>query len=228
MRYAVNPMFERGLAGLGDTADQQMQIDSASVLNVGDQLRQALADLATLEQALRGNPQLAAAISRDVMTQRNSLNDLITKYVVVYRAIFGNPPAGLGIAPILVAGAIAATFALVVAGLAVWWEHQAAVKQQALANTISAQNQATLLQQCQLHQQNATQAAAIGDMVTAQAEQDLANQCFKQAGSPVTSVTQTPTPPTSFFDWFQQNWITAALIAGAVIVIPKVAGDAGD
>src|SRR5713101_9653712 len=119
MRYVVNPMFTRGLAGLGQSGDQT-QLDTASVLNVGDRLRRAQADLTNVLMAMQQNPQLAQSIGRDVVAQQQALGDLISKYVYVYTAIFGNPPAGLGQVPVI--AAVAAVFALVIAGLAVWWE----------------------------------------------------------------------------------------------------------
>jgi hypothetical protein len=222
MRYAVNPMAR--LSGLGATSDQTT-IDTASVLNVGDQLRQAQADLTNLLGAMQQNPQLAQAIGRDVIAQQQTLGDLISKYVYVYTAIFGNPPAGLGVAPIVVGIAIAGVFAVIITGLAVWWEKEAALKQQAQAVTIASQNQAALIAQAQAIQQQADAARASGDTATAASLDYRANQIFLQAVTPNTSGQVPPPKPASLFDWLQQNWITAALIVGAVIVIPKVAGE---
>src|SRR5258708_33899809 len=91
MRYVANPTR----LGLGLTSDQTT-LDTGSVLNVGDQLRQAQADLTALLGAMQQNPQLAQTIGRDVVAQQQALGDLIPKYVYVYTAIFGNPPVGLG------------------------------------------------------------------------------------------------------------------------------------
>lgn len=217
MRYAVNPMHG---AGLGATSDQTT-IDTASVLNVGDQLRRAQADLINLLTAMQENPQLAQAIGRDVVTQQQALGDLISKYVYVYTAVFGNPPAGLGIAPVVIGIAVAGVFAVIITGLAVWWEKEAAVKQQAQAVTIGSQNQAALIAQAQATQQQADAARAAGDTATAATLDYRANQMFLQAGTPNTSGVLPPQPPSSFLDWLKNNWILAALIGGGIFVAAK-------
>lgn len=216
MRYVVNSMQR---AGLGATSDQTT-IDTASVLNVGDQLRQAQADLTNLLGAMQQNPQLAQAIGRDVVAQQQSLGDLISKYVYVYTAVFGNPPAGLGIAPVVVGIAVAGVFAVIITGLAVWWEKESAIKQQAQAATIASQNQAALIAQAQAIQQQADAARAAGDTATAASLDYRANQIFLQAGTPNTSGLP-PQPPASFLDWLKGNWILAALIGGGIFVAAK-------
>jgi hypothetical protein len=221
MRYVVNPMQR---AGLGATSDQTT-IDTASVLNVGDRLRQAQADLTNLLGAMRQNPQLAQAIGRDVIAQQQTLGDLISKYVYVYTAVFGNPPAGLGIAPIAVAVTVVAMFVIIVKGLDLWQARQETLKAQAQQLVIASQNQAALIAQAQALQKQAQDYAAGGDTATAASLQYRADQIFLQAGTPNVTGQVPPPKPASFLDWLQQNWITAALIVGAVIVIPKVAGE---
>ena len=218
MRYAVNPMAR--LSGLGATSDQTT-IDTGSVLNVGDQLRQAQADLTALLGAMQQNPQLAQTIGRDVVAQQQALGDLISKYVYVYTAIFGNPPVGLGVAQIVVAGvAVVAVLGVIVAGLIVWWEKESAIKQQAQAATIASQNQAALIAQAQAIQQQADAARAAGDTATAASLDYRANQIFLQAGTPNTTGLP-PQPPSSFLDWLQNNWVWAALIGGGIFVAAK-------
>jgi hypothetical protein len=217
MRYVVNSMQR---AGLGATSDQTT-IDTGSVLNVGDQLRQAQADLTNLLGAMQQNPQLAQAIGRDVIAQQQALGDLISKYVYVYTAIFGNPPVGLGVAQIVVAGvAVVAVLGVIAAGLVVWWEKESAIKQQAQAATIASQNQAALIAQAQAIQQQADAARAAGDTATAATLDYRANQIFAQAGTPNTSGLP-PQPAASFLDWLKNNWILAAMIGGGIFVAAK-------
>jgi hypothetical protein len=222
LRYIVNPMFDgRGLAGIGQTAPTN--VDTASVLSTGESLRQAQSDLATVVDAMRANPQLAQSIGRDVVAQQQALGDLITKYVYVYTAIFGNPPAGLGQVPVI--AAVAAVFAVIIAGLAVWWEKESAIKQQAQAVTIASQNQASILAQAAQMQAQANAAAAAGDAANAATLQAQANQLFAQAGAPNVSGQLPPKPPASLAEWLQQNWVTAALIVAGVIVVPRIVGE---
>jgi hypothetical protein len=223
VRYIVNPMFNRGLAGLGLDTTSEPNVDTASVLRTGASLRQAQAELTTILETMQQNPQLAQAIGRDVVAQQQALGDLIAKYVYVHTAIFGTPPAGLGQVPVI--AAVAAVFALIIAGLAVWWEKEAAIRQQAQAVTVASQNQAAILAQAAALQQRADAATAAGDAASAAAYTAQANQLFQQAGVPNVSGQVAPPKPASLAEWFQENWVTAALIVAGVIVIPRIVGE---
>lgn len=223
--YYVNPMFEsrRRLAGLGDAASTMVQIDSNDVLGIGDQLRSAQADLTNLLQQMRQSPDVARAIGRDVTAQQAALGDLISKYVFVYTSIFGQAPPGLGIAPILVGAAIAGAVAIIVAGLAVWWEKERAVNTNAQAAVTAENNRASVIAMAQQKQADAEAKAAAGDAAGAADAQAAAQAILAQAGIPGSALQQPPPPGTqTFSDWVKANWISVALIGGAVVIVPRL------
>lgn len=221
-----NPMFEsrRRLAGLGDTSSTQVQVDTSDVLNLGDSLRTAQNRLNTIVQQMRQDPTLGAAIGRSVTAQQAALGDLTAKYVGVYTAIFGQPPAGLG-NPILIAGAVAVILAYVTAQLYLWHQKQDVLEQQAQAQIAAENNRASIIAMAQQKQADAEAKAAAGDAAGAADAQAAAQAILSQAGIPG-AAPQPPPPPgaQSFADWIKANWLPVAAVGAAVLIVPRIAG----
>ena len=221
--YFVSPIFERSrvsrLRGLGDTSSTQVQVDSANVLNLGDDLRSAQARINALVQQMRNDPALAQAIGPGVTAQQAQLGDLTAKYVGAYTAIFGQPPAGLGVAPLLIAGAVAVVLASIAAALYVWHEKQDALEQQAQAQTLAEQNRGALITAAQQKQQDAWNAQQSGDTAAAADANAAAMALYQQAGVPGSSAA---TGPQTFTDWIKANWLTVSLIAAGIYIVPRV------
>ncbi len=219
----VNPIFRRrilpGLTGLGDTSTTPVQVDTADVLNLGNQLRAEQTRLQNLLALMRQSPALAQAIGRDVTAQQAALGDLTAKYVGVYTAIFGQAPAGLG-NPILVAAAVVVILSYVAAQLYLVKQKNDVLEQQAQAAMLAEQNRASILDLAQQKQDEAAAKAAAGDTTGAADATAAANALLAQAGTPGTA----PRPPGSqtFADWIKANWIPVALTVGAIVVGPRL------
>jgi hypothetical protein len=209
----------RGFQGLGDTSNTPVQVDTADVLSLGDQLRAAQARLTNLFQQMQSDSTLAAAIGRDVTAQQAQLGDLIAKYVGVYNGIFGQNPVGLG-NPVLVAAAVAVILAYVGANLYLWYQKQATLEAQAQAQIITEQNRASVINMAAQQQNLAATKAAAGDSVGAADAAASAQAMLLEAGVPGTP--PPPPAPATFSDWLQANWITVAVIGGAIFVLPKI------
>lgn len=225
--YLVNPMFERPtvrtrLRGLGDSSQTPVQVDTTDVLNLGASLRNAQTRLTNIVNQMRQDPDLARAIGADITAQQAALGDLTSKYVGVYTAIFGQPPAGLG-NPILVAAAVAVILGYVTAQLYLWHQKQDVLEQQAQAQILAEQNRASIIQMAQQKQNDAQTQAAAGDAAGAADSQAAAMALLQQAGVPGT---QPPPPPQtqSFTDWIKANWMLVAGAGAAVVVLPKILG----
>lgn len=217
--YYVNPMFStrqtpalRGMGAMGASTD--VQVDTADILNLGQQLRDAQAHLTTLFQSMQASPSVALAIGRDVTAQQQKLGDLISRYVYVHTAVFGQAPVGLG-NPVLVAAAVAVILAYVGANLYLWWQKQNVLESQAQAAILAEQNRAAIIDMAQQKQTSADQKAAAGDAAGAAADQAAADQILQQAGIPGATA---PAPPAggTFSDWIKANWIPVAGIGAAV------------
>lgn len=222
--YVVNSMFEsrtlragpRGLGRLGDTSTSQVQVDTTDVLNLGDSLRTAQSRLNNILDQMRQDPALAQAIGPDVTAQQAQLGDLTSKYVYVYTAIFGQPPAGLG-NPVLIIAAVAVVLAYVTATLYVWHQKQDAIEAQAQAQVLAENNRASIISIAAQTQQQANAAAAAGDQSTADAANQQALALLQSAGIPGTAPPPPPPPPSS------TNWIlVGGIAAAAVLVLPNL------
>jgi mannitol-specific phosphotransferase system IIBC component len=197
-----------------------VQIDTADVLSLADQLRSAQARLTNLVAQMRVEPSLAQAIGRDVTAQQAALGDLTSKYVGVYTAIFGQAPVGLG-NPILIAAAVAVILSYVAAQLYLWHQKQDVLEKQAQAQMLAENNRASILEAAQQQQDAAAQQAAAGDAAGAATTQANALALFAQAGVPGAAA---PPPPgtQTFSDWIKANWLAVAGIAGAIFIVPKL------
>lgn len=227
--YLVNPTFEsraalagltsrgrmRGLGSLGDASTQQVQVDTTDVLNLGDSLRTAQTRLNNIVSQMRQDPSLAQAIGRDVTAQQAQLGDLTSKYVYVYTAIFGQPPAGLG-NPVLIIAAVAVVLAYVTATLYVWHQKQDAIEAQAQAQMIAETNRASIIAMATQTQQQANAAAAAGDTSGANAASAQALALLQTAGVPGTA--PPPPPPPSSTNWLLVGGVAAA----AILVLPNL------
>lgn len=225
--YFVNPVFQRrfvpGFRGLGQAADsQQVQIDTSDVLNLGDSLRTAQTRLTTITAQMRNDPDLARAIGPSIVAQQAALGDLTSKYVGVYTAVFGQPPAGLG-NPILIAAAVAVILTYVATNLYLWHQKQDVLEQQAQAQILAEQNRQAIIQMATQKQNDAQNQAAAGDAAGAADSQAAAMALLQQAGVPGT---QPPPPPggQTFADWIKANWLPVVGIGAALFVLPKIAG----
>ena len=225
--YLVNPMFERPtvrtrLRGLGDASATPVQVDTADVLNLGASLRNAQTRLTNIVNQMRQDPDLARAIGADITAQQAALGDLTSKYVGVYTAIFGQPPAGLG-NPILVAAAVAVILGYVTAQLYLWHQKQDVLEQQAQAQILAEQNRASIIQMAQQKQNDAQTQAAAGDSAAAADSQAAAMALLQTAGIPGT---QPPPPPQAqgLSDWVKANWMLVAGAGAAVVFLPKILG----
>jgi hypothetical protein len=209
------------MTGLGDTS---VQLDSSDILNLGNNLRSAQASLTTLFQQMQQDPALAAAIGRDLTAQQQTLGDLISKYVYIYTAVFGQAPAGLtGLGnPILIAGALAVLLAAIIAGYEAWKARQDTLEQQAQAAIIAEQNRGSIISMAQQKMDQANQLAAAGDTTGAADAQNEANLLLNQAGVPGTGTAPPPPGSQTFAAWMQANWLTVALIGGAIYLTPKI------
>lgn len=222
----VNQLFRNPrpvhLSGLGDTSSTPVQVDTADVLSLGDQLRSAQARLSNLLGQMRTDPDLARAIGRDVTAQQQALGDLTAKYVGVYNAIFGQSPVGLG-NPVLVAAAVVVILGYVTAQLYLWHQKQSVLEQQAQAQILAEQNRSSIIDMASQKQDEAAAKAAAGDSTGAADAQAAANAMLVQAGIPGTAAVGPPPPGTqTFSDWIKANWITVAAIGGAIFIVPRM------
>jgi len=220
----INPLFRLRAAatptGLGQTASTSVQLDSADVLNLGNQLRAEQARLNNLLGQMRSDPDLARAIGRDVTAQQARLGDVTARYVGVYTAIFGQAPVGLG-NPILVAAAVVVILSYVAAQLYLIKQKNDMLEQQAQAQILAEQNRASLIDQAQQLQDSSNQKAAAGDATGAAADRSTALAILAQAGVPGSGGTPPPGGQ-SFSDWIKANWITVAAIGGAIFIVPRL------
>lgn len=227
--YLVNQTFERSVAlgahrgrmrGLGDASSQQVQVDTSDVLNLGDNLRAAQSRLTAITEQMRQDPDLARAIGANVTAQQAALGDLISKYVGVYTAIFGQPPAGLG-NPVLVAAAVAVILAYVTAQLYLWHQKQNVLEEQAQAAIAAEQNRGAIIAMAQQKQNDAQAAQNAGDAAGAADAQAAAMALLQQAGVPGT---QPPPPPQdqSLGAWLKANWLPVAGITAAIVFVPRL------
>ncbi len=223
--YAVNSVF-RGparLRGLGDSGGS-VQVDTADVLGMGQSLRAEQARLTNLLAQMRTDPELARAIGRDVTAQQAALGDLISKYVGVYYAVFGQAPVGLGF-PVAVAAAVAIILSYIAAQLYLMKQKNDVLEQQARAQILAEQNRGAIINEAQQKQQTAWDLANAGDAAGASAAQESANALFAQSGTPGLMTPGTPPPPPQgVADWLKANWITVAAIGGAIFIVPKIMG----
>lgn len=224
--YRVNPLFRgpTSLRGLGDSSSS-VQVDTADVLGIGNGLRAEQARLTNLLAQMRTDPELARAIGRDVTKQQAALGDLISKYVGVYYAVFGQAPVGLG-NPVLVAAAVAVILGYVAAQLYLVKQKNDMLEMQARAQILAEQNRGAIINEAQQKQQSAWDLANAGDAAGAAAAQENANALFSQAGTPGLLTPGVPPPPSpqGVGEWLKANWITVAAIGGAIFVVPKIMG----
>jgi len=224
----VNRLFRTTLTGLGQTSSSStsVQVDSTDVLNLGDQLRAAQSRLNNLFAQMQADSSLAAAIGRDVTSQQAALGDLISKYVGVYTAIFGQAPVGLG-NPLLIAGAVAVILAYITAQIYLWHQKQDVLEQQAQAQVLAEQNRSSMLDMAQQAQDALSTATAAGDTAGAAAAQQTLTTILGQIGTPGTaagSAAPPPPPPSTFSAWLSANWLPVAAIGAAVFILPGVMG----
>jgi len=209
------------LTGMGADTSSSVQVDTADILNLGQQLRDAQSRLTTLVAQMRQDSELAAAIGRDVTAQQAQLSDLTSRYVYAYTAVFGQAPVGLG-NPVLVAAAVAILISYVAAQLYLWYQKQKTLEEQAQAQVLAEQNRASVINMAQQQQDIAAKAAASGDSATAATATAAAQQILQEAGIP--GQYGPPPPSQTFSDWIKANWIIAAGIGAAVFFLPKLAG----
>lgn len=223
--YYVNTMFEgrRRLAGLGDAGSTSVQVDTSDVLNLGDSLRNAQNRLTAIVAQMRQDADLARAIGPSVTSQQAALGDLTAKYVGVYTAIFGQPPAGLG-NPVLIAAAVAVILAYVTAQLYLWHQKQDVLEQQAQAQILAEQNRASIISMAQQKQAAAQAAAAAGDAAGAADANAAAQAMLLQAGIPGAGAPPPPPPPQNFADWIKANWLPVAAVGAAIVFVPRMMG----
>jgi hypothetical protein len=224
MAYLFHPVNRPRLAGMGDAASDAASsttatIHTADVLSLGDQLRQAQADLSNLLTLMMQNPDLAKQIGPQATAQQAVLGDLISKYVGAYTAIFGTPPVGLG--QVQVVAAVAVILAYVGAQLYLWYQKQKVLDEQAQASMVAEQNRSSILTQAAAMQQSANQKAASGDSAGSADDQLAANALFSQAGTPGTPPPPPPQPQ-GLLDWIKANALLVGGIAAAVFVVPRV------
>jgi hypothetical protein len=212
------------LSGLGDTSTTPVQIDTADVLNLGDQLRGAQTRLTNIVAQMRSDPSLAQAIGPSVTAQQAALGDLISKYVGVYNGIFGQNPVGLG-NPILIAAAVAVILTYVAAQLYLWHQKQDVLEQQAQAQILAEQNRSSMITAANQAQASANAKAAAGDAAGAAQDQATATTIFSQLGVPGSGPVPPPPPGgQSFSDWIKANWLLVAGVGAAVFIVPRLAG----
>jgi len=221
--YFVTPTFQRryvpGLRGLGDSSTP-VQVDTSDVLNLGQSLRDAQTRITNIVAQMRQDPDLARAIGADVTAQQAALGDLTAKYVGVYTAIFGQPPAGLG-NPVVVAAAVAIILGYVTAQLYLWHQKQDVLEKQAQAQILAEQNRASIIQMAQQKQNDAQNQAAAGDAAAAADSQAAAMALLQQAGIPGGQ----PAPPPgtqTFADWVKANWLPVVGIGAAIFIVPRI------
>jgi hypothetical protein len=218
----VNPLFRRRPASLlGDASSTQVQLDTADVLSIGGQLRDAQSRLTNLLAQMRNDADLARAIGRDVTAQQAALGDLTAKYVGVYTAIFGQAPVGLG-NPIVVAAAVAVILSYVVAQLYLWHQKQDVLDKQAQAQILAEQNRASIIDMAQQKQDEAAQKAAAGDAQGAADARAAAAAMLTQAGVPGGAVPPPPGTPQSLSEWIKANWIPVVAVGAAIFIVPRM------
>lgn len=166
----------------------------------------------------------------DVKQMVQDFNSLVGQYASYYQQAFGSAPSniplasfptmsGLGIAPAVIIGGIAAAVLALLGTLYLLNQRilakaalvQAQGASQTTANVGTLSN--TYAQQTQAAQ--AAYAAgnkALGDQLAAQAQQTA--QAIQKVGAVV------PAGSTDFSAWFQQNWGWLMLGLGAIIIVP--------
>jgi hypothetical protein len=212
--------------------------------NLVAQVKQMQTELAQMTQAaaaaLAAGHPWPLSVAQQLTQQQNDLNSIISQVQTVYRAAFGTGApglSGLGVDPVTIAAAAAAV-SVILAAIALWWQHENTLKaqiavQQTQANTqqqaVAAANQQSqsLIDQANILDQQGNAAAAKGDYTSATALHAQATSLRNQAAAIVKAATQTATGgdvPTQIGEFFQKYWPYFALGAGALIVLPMLTG----
>lgn len=157
--------------------------------------------------------------------QQNDLVSIESKVNLIYRAAFGTGApglSGLGVDPVTIAAA-AATVAVVLAAIALWWQHENTLKQQIAVQQTQANTQA---QVAQAATGQANQLLAMADQVQS-SNPGLAAQYRQQAQALVQQAATTAaggSTTAQIGQFFQQYWPYFALGAGALVLLPMLTG----
>jgi hypothetical protein len=208
---------------------------ASSVLNLGQSLAQENTDIQTLENIvvqanavnLTGGSTFdaeLASLSSDVQAIRAQHNKYADMYITAYRSIFGNVPSGLMQSPAQIA-VYAGVFVTVAYGLYVVGQLVAAAKIKAEAYLQNSKNTAVISAQCAHLDQQAADALAAGDTVTAAAAQQQAATCRQAAADMQGSGSGAGGGGGSSSDpltWLANNWQIAAVVAGGIFLLKKL------
>lgn len=198
--------------GLGDQPS-----DSTSYFNAVDQFRTIRAQLNQLESEAQVNPTFAGQYGAKIVEAENFYQDLLSKFLVIYRAAFGTVPSGLAqfqaIPAILTVATVLALLGYLAYQLQPIFQAMLVAQQTRLKTAETQQAQATAQQVV------ATGAAAIAQQVQAQANAARAagnNQLADQLQSQVTQLlgtaqTAAGSPTSGTPDWV---YIVGLLAAG--------------
>lgn len=168
----------------------------------------------------------------DVIQMVSDFNGMVGQYAGYYQQVFGSSPSnipmasfpsmsGLGIAPIVIGGAIAAAIVALLAALYLLNQRivakAALIQAQSASQTTSNVGTLTNTYQQQVAAAQAAYAAgnkALGDMYATQAQASLGAIQKVGAAPPPSSV--------NFSTWFQQNWGWMAMALGAMVILPPI------
>lgn len=163
--------------------------NEAAWYDVLGQLQEANQSLRALEEEIRVNPEIAAALGRDIIAQRNALTPLVSEFQYWWALVFPEPAPGisgfLGGTPLLVTGA-AAAFVLLASGLVLWWRQQnilLAEKENVRINTArKAQSVSEERTQAREYADLSAAARANGDIASAEMYEKLSAESLRRLG----------------------------------------------
>lgn len=167
----------------------------------------------------------------DVIQMVTDFNSLVAQYANYYQQAFGSAPStiplasfpglsGLGIAPLVIIGGIAAAVAALLATLYLLNQRitakAALVQAQGASQTTANVGSLSDTYRQQIQSMNAAYAAgnkALGDQLAAQAQQTA--QAIQKVGASPGSGGEV-----NFSAWFQQNWGWLMIGLGAIVIVP--------
>jgi len=208
---------QKRMGQLGDSvlcpSPVQSQLDS-----LASQLAQANADLLTVQNQILASSQAGVDTSdaaKDLMSQRNDLETMISALTYAYRTFCGTTPPGLsgfrlhgfsprarglGIIPAIPLTTAAVIISGLIAAIAIWWEYE-----QTLKDKISAQVQ----QNISTAQQNLQAAVNSGDTNAQQLWSGQLNNLNSQVAAT---------------SWLSKNWPYLAVGGGALALLVVLRG----